>query len=53
MIEWICQRYHVLPDVALGLDASVYQHMSIIAELEAPTPKVVAQMDDDGIEYYE
>lgn len=53
MIEAICQRYHVLPDVALGLDVSIYQHLDLVAELEAPAPKVVQDMQTDGFEYYE
>lgn len=30
VIEVICRRYHVLPDVARAADASILRHMAII-----------------------
>lgn len=30
VIEAICRRYHVLPDVARAADASILRHMAIL-----------------------
>lgn len=42
VVEMLCERYHVTPDEARAMDASVLRHLQILALARADTPQGAA-----------